>query len=159
MRSSVSLAFLTLGHASVESLLCQPLPYLPRSVAQSPHLLLESQRETTAIWAEAYAEKDLDVLLGYTMEPYTQHNPLAPSGKAIAAAGLNITFSIPGLINNVTRVISDLNFVVLHTHRKQPGTIDKAIVDIFRLNGTCITEHWDVQQTMYANSTNPLAYF
>ncbi|WAO91672.1 Hypothetical protein NCS54_00915200 [Fusarium falciforme] len=80
-------------------------------------------------------------------------------GKAIAQAGMTQIFATPGLINNVTRVISDLDYVALHVHRTQLNTTDKAIADIFRLNGTCITEHWDVQQTMVPSFTNPLAYF
>ncbi|KAK0621111.1 hypothetical protein DIS24_g11439 [Lasiodiplodia hormozganensis] len=148
-----------LAAATSNSLLCTSLPDLPAAITKTPGALLELQRETTAIWAQAYADKDVDTLLAYTMEPYIQHNPGAPSGKAIAAAGLKQILSAPNLVNNVTRTISDLDYVALHVHRQQPGTLDKAIVDIFRLNGTCITEHWDVQQVMYPNATNPLAYF
>ncbi|KAI8664011.1 hypothetical protein NCS55_00908000 [Fusarium keratoplasticum] len=106
-----------------------------------------------------YGDKDLDTLLSYVVDPYIQHNPLAPSGKAVAQAGMTQIFATPGLINNVTRVISDLDYVAIHVHRIQPNTTDKAIVDVFRLNGTCITEHWDVQQIMIPSSTSPLAYF
>ncbi|CAL5868629.1 uncharacterized protein PFLUO_LOCUS2856 [Penicillium psychrofluorescens] len=34
-----------------------------------------------------------------------------------------------------------------------------AIADIYRMDGTCIVEHWDVQQRRPANTTNPLAMF
>lgn len=148
-----------LGQTASCFLACKVLPDLPESISESPEALLLLQRETTAIGAQAYADKNLDTLLSYVADPYIQHNPLAPSGKAIAQVGMTQIFATPGLINNVTRVISDLDYVALHVHRIQPNTTDKAIVDIFRLNGTCITEHWDVQQTMIPSSTNPLAYF
>ncbi|KAL0933941.1 uncharacterized protein CTRU02_210740 [Colletotrichum truncatum] len=155
-----SIAFVGLLSRACEACVaCKVLPDLPESISGSPEKLLAAQREATAIWAKAYAEKDLDTLVSYVVDPYIQHNPLAPSGKAIAEAGMRQVFATPGLIYNVTRVISDLNYVALHVHRIQPGTLDKAIVDIFGLNGTCITEHWDVQQTMLPNATNPLAYF
>ncbi|KAJ4169079.1 hypothetical protein NW754_011011 [Fusarium falciforme] len=148
-----------LGQTACCSLACKVLPELPEFISESPEALLRLQRKTTAIWAQAYADKDLDTLLSYVVDPYIQHNPLAPSGKAIAQAGMTQIFASPGLINNVTRVISDLDYIALHVHRIQLNTTDKAIVDIFRLNGTCITEHWDVQQTMVPSLTNPLAYF
>lgn len=101
----------------------------------------------------------MDTLLSYVVDPYINHNPNAISGKAVAEAGMRMVFARPGLINNVTRVISDLDYVALNVHRLEPNTTDVAIVDIFRLNGTCIEEHWDVQQVMYPNATNPIAYF
>lgn len=34
-----------------------------------------------------------------------------------------------------------------------------ALADLFRLNGTCVVEHWDVNQALPANATNPIALF
>lgn len=34
-----------------------------------------------------------------------------------------------------------------------------ALADIYRMEGTCIVEHWDVIQYRPANSTNPIAMF
>ncbi|KAJ6096558.1 hypothetical protein N7486_007304 [Penicillium sp. IBT 16267x] len=34
-----------------------------------------------------------------------------------------------------------------------------ALADIYRMNGTCIVEHWDINQARPANTTNPLAMF
>lgn len=34
-----------------------------------------------------------------------------------------------------------------------------AVLDLFRMNGTCIEEHWDVAQQRPINATNPLALF
>lgn len=34
-----------------------------------------------------------------------------------------------------------------------------ALADIYRMNGTCIVEHWDVTQETLRNATNPIAMF
>lgn len=34
-----------------------------------------------------------------------------------------------------------------------------ALADIYRMDGTCIVEHWDVSQARPANATNPIAMF
>ncbi|KAI8225589.1 hypothetical protein K4K54_004428 [Colletotrichum sp. SAR 10_86] len=157
---SIAAAMAVFGACAADcNLACNVLADLPKEVSGSPEALLSVQRDTTAIWAKAYADKDVDTLVSYVVDPYIQHSPAAPSGKTIAEAGMKIILTTPGLINNVSRIISDLNFAVLHTHRIQPNTTDKAIVDIFRLDGTCIIEHWDVQQIMTPSTVNPIAYF
>lgn len=45
----------------------------------------------------------------------------------------------------------------MHYREDIPGMASQAVVDIFRLNGTYIMEHWDVIQTRPANPVNPLA--
>ena len=40
-----------------------------------------------------------------------------------------------------------------------PGLATKALVDIYRMDGTCIVEHWDVLQVVPANATNPVGFF
>lgn len=51
------------------------------------------------------------------MDPYIQHSPGVPSGKAIAAMGLKTILFDPAIVNNVKRVIFDLDYVVLHVYR------------------------------------------
>lgn len=34
-----------------------------------------------------------------------------------------------------------------------------ALADIYRMDGTCIVEHWDIAEARPANSTNPIAMF
>ncbi|KAJ4212736.1 hypothetical protein NW759_011376 [Fusarium solani] len=85
------------------------------SISESPKALLRLQRKTTAIWARAYADKDINTLLSYIVDPYIQHDPLAPSGKAIAQAGMTQIFAFLGLVNSVTRIISDLTLLFMCT--------------------------------------------
>ena len=34
-----------------------------------------------------------------------------------------------------------------------------AVADIYRMQGSCIVEHWDVEQARPDNATNPIAMF
>lgn len=34
-----------------------------------------------------------------------------------------------------------------------------AVVDVFRMDGSCVVEHWDVLQPKPATASNPLAMF
>ncbi|RAL13920.1 uncharacterized protein BO97DRAFT_29412 [Aspergillus homomorphus CBS 101889] len=36
---------------------------------------------------------------------------------------------------------------------------ESALVDIIRMVGTCLVEHWDVQQTVEGDEVNPIAFF
>lgn len=40
---------------------------------------------------------------------------------------------------------------------ESPGAKPKAVVDLFRMDGTCVMEHWDVIQERPENPKNPLA--
>lgn len=149
--------FIHLACAGQQS--CTVLSALPEDVTNDEVALLTRQQEATAIWAQAYAEKDVDTMMSYVRTDYIQHNPNIKSGREIAQQYITKRLASPGLVNNVTLVVSQLNFVLLHIHRIQPGEKDRAMADIYRLDGTCIAEHWDVQQEMGSNNSNPRAFF
>lgn len=85
-----------------------------------------------------------------------EHNPFGPQGRDANAAFL-------------TQVLAHANFTVLRmnfgnnlgiVHLRIEGKPQpSALVDIYRFNGSCIVEHWDVTQVRPANATNPLALF
>lgn len=80
---------------------------------------------------------------------YIQHNPNAPTGRdatlAMMEEGLKRT---PALSHEIKRVVwGDADLVAVHFHfRREPGTRGWAIVDILRVEGGYIVEHWDVMQ-------------
>jgi len=80
---------------------------------------------------------------------YIQHNPNAPSGRdatleVLAAAVKNN----PELTHNVKRVIyGDADLVAVHHHfRRTAAERGWAVVDILRIDGGYVVEHWDVMQ-------------
>ncbi|KAM5346022.1 hypothetical protein ACJ41O_011883 [Fusarium nematophilum] len=105
-----------------------------------------------------YIEKDPKTAIEETMaENYIQHNPYVLSGRQNS-------------IDYVVPIFGVANFTILrrsfsnstgwvHTKMEIPGQPPAAVVDIFRLEGSCIVEHWDVLTSLPENATNPLALF
>ncbi|KAL3424017.1 snoal-like polyketide cyclase family protein [Phlyctema vagabunda] len=90
-------------------------------------------------------------------EDYIQHNPNVLSGRQNALDSLGPVLAL----FNTTIVNFGFDANVGWVHYKLefgPGPYS-AVVDVFRFNGSCIQEHWDVAQTRPENATNPLALF
>lgn len=138
---------------------CARLCDLPSEIAECEDTLLKEQRLAAAAFTGAYADKDVDTMMSYVIEDYIQHNPNIMSGRDIAHKYIGKRLSDPGIVNNVTKVISDLNYIMIHVHRTQPGKKDRALADVYRFDGTCIAEHWDVQEDVEEDAPNPLAWF
>jgi predicted SnoaL-like aldol condensation-catalyzing enzyme len=90
-----------------------------------------------------------DAFMSWMHPEYIQHNPNAPTGRdatlAMMEEGLKIT---PDLSHEVKRVVwGDADLFAVHFHfRREPGTRGWAVVDILRVDGGYIVEHWDVMQ-------------
>ena len=65
----------------------------------------------------------------------------------------------PPLVNKKTNQHpTDNNIGLIHVRiNEEPEPI--ALADIYRMDGTCIVEHWDVTQARPANATNGIAMF
>jgi predicted SnoaL-like aldol condensation-catalyzing enzyme len=61
---------------------------------------------------------------------------------------------------NLTILVSSFNNKIgLAYIRVDEDPQPAALADIYRMEGTCIVEHWDVMQFRPENSTNPIAMF
>lgn len=109
-----------------------------------------------------YVKVDIEgAMTSHMAEDYIQHNPNVLSGRENSINTLK-QFIIPGQANmTVLRSAVDNNFAFVHVRDDSagPDAEPTAIVDVFRLDGTCIMEHWDVIQQRPVNATNPLAMF
>lgn len=80
-----------------------------------------------------------------------EHDPFDAQGRDANAAKLSAI--IPFAEFAVQRYIFDDNIGFIHLRvEENPGPV--ALADIYRLNGTCIVEHWDIAQVYPANATN-----
>jgi predicted SnoaL-like aldol condensation-catalyzing enzyme len=98
----------------------------------------------------------------YAGHPYRQHNPLVEDGmEGLKKFVAWVMSNHPEASYEIKRVFADGDHVVLHSHWH--GLSDnprgEAVVDIFRLEGGKVLEHWDVIQTIPENSANANTMF
>ena len=97
-----------------------------------------------------------DAFLAWMHPGYIQHNPNAPTGRDATLAMMEASLSrLPDLSHEVKRVIwGDAGLVAIHFHFKyEPDTRGYSVVDILRIDGGYIREHWDVLQEVPAPET------
>jgi predicted SnoaL-like aldol condensation-catalyzing enzyme len=97
----------------------------------------------------------------YIVPGYIQHSSLAEAGVAALKAFLDfVRVQSPDATHNLKRAFVDGDHVVVHhhviRHADDPGM---AVVDIFRVEGGRIVEHWDVLQDVPEKPVNPLPMF
>ncbi|MFO7326667.1 MAG: nuclear transport factor 2 family protein [Pseudomonadota bacterium] len=97
----------------------------------------------------------------YISPDYIQHSSLAPPGREALKQFLDfIRGQSPDAETHIKRAFVDGDHVIVHTHvirhRGDPGL---AVVDIFRLAGGMIVEHWDVLMEVPKDPVNPLPLF
>lgn len=114
-----------------------------------------------AFYEKGLNQKDADAALKYVGDRYVQHNPNAadgPEGFRQFIAFLRDKY--PASHSEIKRVFTDGDFVILHVHAvREPGTRGNAIIDIFRLEGGKIVEHWDAVQPIPEKAANSNGMF
>ena len=93
----------------------------------------------------------------YAVPTYRQHNPLIEDGmEGVKKFVTWIMSNHPDARGEIKRVFADGDHVILHSHWH--GLSDnprgEAVVDIFRLEGGKVLEHWDVIQPIPETSAN-----
>jgi predicted SnoaL-like aldol condensation-catalyzing enzyme len=89
---------------------------------------------------------------------YIQHSPF------LEAHGRNSTLSVllnafGGVNITILQIMFDSPYGMIHYKFAPPTGPPLAFMDLWRFNGTCMEEHWDVIQSLPANTTNPIALF
>ncbi|KAF4619581.1 hypothetical protein D9613_004827 [Agrocybe pediades] len=90
---------------------------------------------------------------------YIQHNPNAAQGRDAAIAILTAGFADPQVTSTNKTAFAGQGFGAVHFKLTLNPSTSFAVVDMFRFQGTCIVEHWDVLQQIFGNETNPIAFF
>ena len=109
-----------------------------------------------------YTEKKVRLAFETWVDPgYIQHNPMAQTGRDAAIGFLEPFYaSAPGLSNEIKRIIADGNLVAVHSWvRMSPTDRGFAVVDILRVKGCKVMEHWDVLQPVPEKSANTNTMF
>ena len=112
-------------------------------------------------YEKAINQKNFEAAAVHFGPRYTQHNPNAADGPDGLRAFLGfLREKFPASRSEVKRVFTDGDYVILHVHAvREPGTRGSAIVDIFKLEGGKIVEHWDVVQPIPEKALNANGMF
>jgi predicted SnoaL-like aldol condensation-catalyzing enzyme len=97
----------------------------------------------------------------YILPGYIQHSSLAEPGVQALKDWLDERRAdSPDSVQTIHRSFADGDHVIVHVHvvrwKGDPGL---AVVDIFRMEGGMIAEHWDVLQEISADPVNPNSMF
>jgi predicted SnoaL-like aldol condensation-catalyzing enzyme len=163
MRFHLKLALLlpflsSLPHSNGAPNPLQP-PYCPPQPA-TPH-------EQTILFnqfvKEFYVQQNIqqnvaDALSTYVAKNLIQHNPNLPNGSA---AELEIV--VPIFANYTPQVqhvmVTGGYGMIFNRFTPRAGTVGlpafTAVMDLYRFEGSCLVEHWDVIEALPPNSTNP----
>jgi predicted SnoaL-like aldol condensation-catalyzing enzyme len=100
--------------------------------------------------------KPEEAVVKYMGRYYRQHNPQAADGPGPFIGFVKwFAQSYPSFRIDLKRVIAEGDLVVTHGHLiREPGDRGMAVMDIFRLEGGKIIEHWDVVQEIPETSAN-----
>ncbi len=130
--------------------------------AQAAKCKLSPKQVATKFMTQFYVDKQVRKAFETWVDPsYIQHNPMAATGREAAINFLEPFFNNnPGMNYSIKRVIADGNLVAVHAHGKMSSE-DRgmAVVDILRIEGCKVMEHWDVIQPVPEKAANTNGMF
>ncbi len=102
-----------------------------------------------------YLERDVRRAFETFVAPgYIQHNPGISDGRDAAIAALTPMFSDPGFHADLKRVLADGDYGVIHLHGYRSDQRGGAVMDLYRVDGGKIVEHWDLIQPIPETARN-----
>jgi len=122
----------------------------------------EPKAIVTAFFTAAFvARQPTDAAIRYVSpDEYVQHNPNGRNGRESFINGFAKYVESTAYRCDIKRVVAEGDLVVVHSHCKEkPDDRGSAVVDIFRVEGNLIVEHWDVMQAIPEAPRNPNTMF
>jgi predicted SnoaL-like aldol condensation-catalyzing enzyme len=130
--------------------------------AVAANCTLQPKQVVTKFMTQFYVDKKVREAFETWVDPgYIQHNPMAASGRDAAINFLEPFFAThPDIHYTIARIIADGKLVAVHSHGVfAPGDRGIAVVDILRVEGCKVMEHWDVVQPVPEKSANTNGMF
>ena len=135
---------------------------LTAAEASAADCRLTPKEVVTRFMTRFYVDKKVREAFETWVDPgYVQHNPMAATGRDAAISFLEPFFAQhPDIHYSIARIIADGNLVAVHSHGKfGPDDRGVAVVDILRVEGCKVMEHWDVVQPVPEKSANSNGMF
>jgi len=127
------------------------------NVASAGSCGLTPKQIVTRFMTTFYVDRKVREAFETWVDPgYIQHNPMAATGRDAAVGFLAPFFEQhPEMHYSIKRIIADGDLVAVHSHGAM-GANDRglAVVDILRVKGCKVVEHWDVVQPVPEKSAN-----
>jgi predicted SnoaL-like aldol condensation-catalyzing enzyme len=134
----------------------------PAAPADASSCRLTPKQVVTKFITLLYVDKKVREAFETWVDPgYIQHNPLAQSGRDAAIGFLEPFFAQhPDISYSIKRILADGNLVAVHSHgRFAADDRGIAVVDVLRVEGCKVVEHWDVVQPVPEKSANSNGMF
>ena len=123
---------------------------------------LAPKEVVTRFMTALYVDKQVRAAFETWVDPgYIQHNPMAQTGRQAAIDFLEPFFAQhPDIHYSIMRTMADGNLVAVHSHGSFSAE-DRgiAVVDILRVEGCKVVEHWDVVQPVPEKAANSNGMF
>ena len=121
---------------------------------------MSTRNVVTAFARQFYDERDVaGAFTRYVAQDYIQHNPGIADGRDAAIAALAGTWASPDLRLSVRSILVDGDTAVLLIDGQFGADVRFAVVDVYRLSGDMIVEHWDVKQEFPAQIVSEHPFF
>lgn len=120
----------------------------------------ENKEIIRSCYEQFFTHRDLSRLEEVIGEDFVQHSPDAPSGRRAYLDHLAEAAFFGGS-SDIKLILADGDYVAVHHNMKLPGEQGDglAVVDLWRLAGGRIVEHWDVEQPVPDASKVPNGMF
>ncbi len=118
-------------------------------------------KQVLAMYEEVLVAMDPQAVDRHLPPDYIQHSSLAEPGlEALKQFLAKVRVESPDARQTIHRAFADDDHVILHVHvERWPGDAGLAVVDMFRLAGGQIVEHWDVVQDVPSDGLNSNSMF
>jgi predicted SnoaL-like aldol condensation-catalyzing enzyme len=126
------------------------------AAAETSATVENNKKTVLEFYSKGVNQKDFTVASAYLDPAFKHHNPVRSGGIEGIKAFLNmLREKHPNARFDVKRVFADGDHIIVHVHAMlDPGAKGTSIVDIYRLSGGRIVEHWDVRQDIPDNVTD-----
>jgi len=110
---------------------------------------LSNKQQVLSFYKLIVGQRKAELIPEFIMENYKQHNPTVAQGRAGITSMINYLKTLPpppqGAPSPIIRAIQGGDFVVTHLDVQFMGK-RMVVIDLFKLKGGMLAEHWDVIQ-------------